>query len=463
MLRPKAAVVSVEMGYGHLRAALPLVDAFECELLSADGPPLADAEEQTTWSRVRRVHELLSRPSQLSALMIGEPRRWMDRLTNIPPLHTQIDLSKPNLGTTALKKLIERGLGRGLIHYLQSTGVPHVTTFYAPAIIADHAGYQPNYCVATDADINRVWAPADSANTKIHYFAPSARAKRRLQAYGVPPANVTLTGFPLPVELLGGRDLSGLRGDLARRLVRLDPRGTFRSIHGDDLERVLGPLPTHSDQPLHLVFAVGGAGAQAEMASEFLPSLRSHITSGRLRVTLVAGTRPDVAKTFERAILRAGLVPGEDPVQVLLKDTFLDYYRAFNALLRDTDVLWTKPSELSFYAALGLALVLAKPVGSHERFNRRWLREQGVALKQDSTKHVAHWLDEWLDDGTLAAAAWTGFMRLPKEGTYRIVDHVLGNRPASLGAALQNRSATTSSPVLSSPSGVSTEPAPILK
>jgi hypothetical protein len=107
-----------------------------------------------------------------------------------------------------------------------------------------------------------------------------------------------------------------------------------------------------------------------------------------------------------------------------LCDSFQTYYQAFNALLRTTDILWTKPSELSFYAALGLALVLAKPVGSHERFNRRWLREQGVALKQDSPKFVDHWLEEWLNDGTLAAAAWTGYLRLPKHGTFRIVDHV---------------------------------------
>lgn len=418
-------VVSVEMGYGHLRAALPLVDAFETDLLSADSAPLADADEQATWRKVRRVHELLSRPSQWTA-WLGEPRRWMDRMTNIPPLHAALDLAKPNLGCKALKAMIERGLGRGLVQYLQETGVPHITTFYAPAIIVDHAQYHSNYCVVTDADINRVWVPVNSRDSKVHYFAPSARAMRRLQAYGVPAEHITLTGFPLPVELLGGRDLQRLRGDLAQRLVRLDPRRTFQSLHQDDLQRALGALPTTPSGPLHLVFAVGGAGAQAEMAFEFLPSLSSWVKDGRLEITLVAGTRPDVARTFEQAAQRSGLVLGQDAVNVLLHDNFLDYYRAFNQLLRRADVLWTKPSEMSFYAALGLALVLASPVGSHERFNRRWLREQGVALKQDSPRHAAHWLQEWLDDGTLAAAAWTGFMRLPKEGTYRIVDHVLG-------------------------------------
>jgi hypothetical protein len=111
-------------------------------------------------------------------------------------------------------------------------------------------------------------------------------------------------------------------------------------------------------------------------------------------------------------------------VPILTATHFDEYYRKFNALLRRTDILWTKPSELSFYAGLGLGVVLAKPVGSHERYNRRWLREQGVALKQYAPRHAADWFDEWLKDGTLAAAAWTGFLRLPKDATDRIVGAV---------------------------------------
>lgn len=417
------------MGYGHLRAALPLVDAFGTTLLHADGSPLADADEVKTWTRVRRVHELLSRPSQLGALL-GDPTRWMDRMTDIPPLHSPFDLTKPNLGVKILHTLAKRGLGRGMMQYLRDHDAPLVTTFYAPAVIADYARYERNYCVVTDADINRVWAPLHATESKVHYFAPSSRVVRRLQAYGVPRQNITLTGFPLPLELLGTPDLEILRSDVARRLVHLDPQGSFRDIHRADLERVLGPLPADAQgEPLHLAFAVGGAGAQADMAFDFLPSLKQRIDTGRLRVTLIAGTRPDVARTFEVAIAKTGLA-GSKGVNVLLCDSFQSYYKAFNALLRSTDVLWTKPSELSFYAALGLALVLAKPVGSHERFNRRWLREQGVALKQDSPKYVDHWLDEWLNDGTLAAAAWTGYLRLPKHGTFRIVDHVKAAGPS---------------------------------
>ena len=37
---------------------------------------------------------------------------------------------------------------------------------------------------------------------------------------------------------------------------------------------------------------------------------------------------------------------------------------------------------------------------------------------------AAEWLTDWLSDGTLASAAWAGYLRLPKFGTYRIVEAV---------------------------------------
>ena len=117
---------------------------------------------------------------------------------------------------------------------------------------------------------------------------------------------------------------------------------------------------------------------------------------------------------FERRFLRA--------------DAEFAAYAAFypagcNAqLLAETDILYTKPSELSFFAALGIPLVCARPVGHHERLNRRFLLEAGAGFKQWDPRHTAQWIDEWLLDGTLAAGAWSGFMRLPKTGTYRILE-----------------------------------------
>jgi len=37
-------------------------------------------------------------------------------------------------------------------------------------------------------------------------------------------------------------------------------------------------------------------------------------------------------------------------------------------------------------------------------------------------------LNEWLCDGILAGVAWSGFMRLPKQGLYRILEQLPGHQ-----------------------------------
>ncbi|MGE5234854.1 MAG: DUF6938 domain-containing protein, partial [Acidobacteriota bacterium] len=228
----------------------------------------------------------------------------------------------------------------------------------------------------------------------------------------------------LPGELVGGGDLETLRRNLAARLVRLDPKKAFRDQYRQELVHFFGPLPREPEGEAPLVtFAVGGAGAQVQIARALLFSLRQPILDRRLRLALVAGVRAEVARRFH------GWVADErldeclgDGVEIVHETSFPSYYRTFNGLLARTDVLWTKPSELVFYGGLGIPLVFAPPVGVHERCNRRWAIQRGAGLKHENPLHAIDWLREWLRDGTLAGAAWSGYVRLPKFGTPRILD-----------------------------------------
>ncbi len=197
----------------------------------------------------------------------------------------------------------------------------------------------------------------------------------------------------------------------------------------EELAHFLGALPREEEgRPPLLAYAVGGAGAQADLAGAFLPGFRRALEEGRLRIALVAGVRAEVEARFREGLRRAGmegLLGERGPVEILRAPTFAEYYARFNALLARTDVLWTKPSELTFYGALGLPLVLSRPVGVHERYNRRWARESGAGLKQRDPRFAAEWIGDALADGHLAAAAWAGYMRLPKFGLHRILETVL--------------------------------------
>jgi hypothetical protein len=416
----KPTIVAVAMGYGHLRPASALADVLGTSVLEADRPPLAHGDEMKLWARARKQYEELTR---LSQTLLGAPLRpLVGALTAIPPLNPPRDLSAPTWPVKLVDKLGERGLGQGLLTYLRRTNTPLLTTFFVPALIANRAEDIDVSCVVTDSDINRVWAPADTLRTRIRYFAPSTRVVRRLVAYGVPRAQISLTGYPLPHELLGGPSLAAARRNLVRRLARLDPEGAFRRSAGDEVARAeasFGADPAAG--PPRITFAVGGAGAQAELADKFLPSMREALVADRLRVTLVAGVRPEVAQRFVKAVRAAKLEPqlGKS-IAILAEPVLGDYFQRFNQLLAETDALWTKPSELTFFAALGLPLILSPPVGEHERLNARWASEHGAALAQHDPRAAAAWLGDWLADGTLAHAAWNGFRALPKLGLYEI-------------------------------------------
>jgi hypothetical protein len=413
------------MGYGHSRAAHALASALGTEILHVDRPPLVAAEELRLWRTSRRFYEITSRASQIP--IAGAPlRSLLDSLTSIPHLHPQRDLSRPTLQVRSLQRLIERGLGRGLVEFLQSTGAPLIATFFAPAISADHYGCERVFCVVTDVDINRAWVPLHPQRTKIVYLTPSFRAIHRLRAYGVPREQIEFTGFPLPHELVGGTDLVTLRKSLAGRLVRLDRKRIFRDQARGEIHHFLGDLPADQEgRPPLLTFSVGGAGAQADLARPLLKGLRSMIEEERLRLCLVAGVRSEIAAKFHQWVRDAGL---EDRlgrgIEIFAAVGLGEYFPRFNELLAGTDVLWTKPSEMTFFSALGLPLILSAPVGVHEAYNRRWAIENGPGLRQREPLHAGYWLREWLNEGTLAAAAWYGFVRMPKFGLYQILEAV---------------------------------------
>ena len=92
----------------------------------------------------------------------------------------------------------------------------------------------------------------------------------------------------------------------------------------------------------------------------------------------------------------------------------------FSQAMRSTDILWTKPSELSFYCGLGLPIIMSPPIGAQEVFNRRWLLEIQAGISQDDPEYTEQWLFDLWREGSLAESAWDGFLKARKYGTYKI-------------------------------------------
>jgi hypothetical protein len=356
----------------------------------------------------------------------------LDRWQSLKVFYPERDLSKPTMPVRQAYAFFKRGFMKHFIKKLAKDPLPLVTSFFYVAQAAEFYNY-PNeiYCVICDSDMSRSWVALDSKNSRINYFAPNRRVLERLREYGVPEKNVYLTGFPLPKELIGGLDYKTLKRDLAHRLTNLDPSGIYQARFGPAVQKLLGKAnyPSHNGHPLTVAFAVGGAGAQRELAVPIVRALRAKIKDGLIRIILVAGNRREVADYFEKVIKQAGLSAHSKSVFVLYGKSKQEYFDLFNEAMHTIDALWTKPSELSFYSALGIPLIIAPTIGSQEDFNSWWLRSIGAGIPQLDPAYCDEWLEDWLESGWLARAAVAGFTNAPKRGTYRIEEIVAHGKP----------------------------------
>ena len=414
----RAWVLTADMGLGHQRAAWPLRHIAHGGLVTV-GKDRTPPSEQKLWNRLRKSYEFLSRTKGWP--LIGNALfSILDRIQNIPRFYPIRDMSNPSIQVSFLKGMIESGLCRSVIEEMRREPLPIVSTFYAPAIAADMAGLPRNYCVICDAEVNRAWATEKPRESRMEYLVPCGRAVKRLKEYGIPDERLHVTGFPLPLELLGSRNLETLRHDLGQRLRYLDPLERFWPLHGFSVAHFLGDEACRPmrERVLSITFGVGGAGAQTDIAYTVARSLREKIANGEVRYTILAGVRAEVKEFVER--MRADLDCPQ--IQMAWGATRDEYFQAFTECMRTTDILWTKPSELSFYCGLGIPIIMAPTIGSQEQYNRDWLLEIQAGVPQEDPRYTHQWLYDRLIAGRLADAAWSGFLKARKYGTYKIME-----------------------------------------
>ena len=443
------------MGYGHQRAAYPLKNlAVEEEIVNANDYLGISKKDRKIWETTRKGYELISKFKKIP--LIGEFGFFIfDQFQKILSFYPKRDLSNPNFQLKQTFSLIRKGWGEYLIKKLsahQPEPPPLISTFFAPAFMAEYFSYPGQiFCLICDADISRAWAPFNSKTSRIKYFAPTERVAERLKLYGVKEENIFLTGFPLPLENTGSENLEILKNDLKYRLLNLDPQKRFFRYYEPLTKKYLGNLPQKPNHPLTLMFAVGGAGAQKEIGIKILKCLKINLKKDYnpptasevsaesrrvvggsksrsfrerapgIKIILSAGIKKEVKEYFLKNIKNLGLKNhlGKE-IEILFEENIESYFRSFNLALRKTDILWTKPSELSFYSVLGIPIIIAPPIGSQEEFNKRWLLKSGFGLLQENPNYVHQWLFDWLEKGYLAEAAMQGFIEGEKLGTYKI-------------------------------------------
>lgn len=439
----KAYIVTVDMGYGHQRAVYPLKDMAACPvgwtdatIITANNYGGIPNKDKRIWEGNRRAYETISRMKKIPLLGQGIFTA-MDYMQRIDPFYPKRDLSKPSFQLKQLYRLIrKKNWGKHLIEVLNQDPLPMVTSFFGTAFFADEHGYKGDiYCLCTDTDVSRAWAPLDPEKSRIKYFAPTKRVKHRLMRYGVKEQHIFITGFPLPKENIGGRTAKTLKESLGCRIGNLDPEGRYQKKYKETLDTYLGKqyCKLSAKHPLTITFAVGGAGAQRELGTTILESLHNEIDAGEVRLNLVAGSRNDVYRYYEKKVKELHLEKKHGgTINIIFAKRKQDYFAKFNEALKTTDILWTKPSELSFYAGLGMPIIMAPTIGSQEQYNKAWLHSVNAGFEQEDPRYVNEWLFDWLESGWLAEAAMEGYLDAPRNGVYHIEDIVLKGKRSEI-------------------------------
>jgi len=428
----KAWVISVDMGYGHQRAAYPLKDIAYERIITANKDSCVSENDRRIWEEMRIFYEGVSRFKNIP--LVGKfTFDVYDQLQKISPLFPFRDQSKSNFSTMRLKRLIANGFGKSIVDYTSKEDIPIIATHLIPALSFDYNNRQV-YCIITDTDINRAWVSNNPKESKITYFAPCKQAVLRLKQYGVPDERTIETGFPLPKENIGYND-EILKKDMMPRLVNLDPAGVFFDKYKGMLIDKLGlsskqkfdaaSLAKFKTHKFTITYAIGGAGAQKEIAIDIVKSLREKISSDEIIINIIVGVKLELKVYIEQYLGELGLIGyiGKN-INIIFAFDKKTLFSTTNKILRVTDILWTKPSEMSFYTALGIPIIIAPPIGAHENYNREWLEHIGSGFVQEDPQFAKDWLYYWLQDGRLADAAIQGFIDAPRRGTYNIEEYL---------------------------------------
>ena len=419
----KINLVAADMGYGHQRAAYPLLDLAGGEILTLNNYDGIPEWEKDYWINSLKSYEKISRFKKVPFLG-SVVFSVMDYFQKILPLYPFRDLSRPTIQQKYFYSFIKKGLGKDLVEKLNKEKLPFVATFFVAAQAAEYHNYQGDiYCVVCDTDASRAWAPLNPKNSRIKYFVPSEKVKQRFLMYGLPENNLIITGFPLPKENIGAQK-EILKSDLLSRIKNLDPQKKYNEEYGGVIEDELSGVEIKPERPLSITFAVGGAGAQKEIGATIISKLKEQIKNQKIVVNLVAGNRPEVRDYFSEEMKKLEIESG---VNIIFAPDKIEYFRQFNQILKVTDILWTKPSELSFYCALGLPIIISSPVGSQEDFNRDWLISVGGGIDSPSPEFVDQWLPPMLSSGRLARAAMDGYLNAEQMGTYNIKKYFYKN------------------------------------
>lgn len=392
-------LATAEMGFGHLRALYPLEKTFESKLVILGQTDGSSTFEKRLWKTSLTLYESISRFKKFPIL--GPiVYSMMNGLLAIPNPKSKVKKVEKSFAYWLLERFIRLGLCKGLQKKLESKQYV-VTSFYAPVIALSKQPDLTVFCQICDSDLSRVWVAKNPIKNNTQYLVPCTKAAERLLMYGVQNSRIHLTGFPFAHELIGGYSQEIALQNFKKRMKLLD-----------------NPYDISPDSPLEIAYVVGGAGAYSDIGMKIANLLRNEIEEGLIVLHLVAGIKGEIICSYHN--FKQNRFPKSNNLKIVGSNKLPDYFNQFNELMSHIHILWTKPSELVFYSALGIPIIMTDPLGPQEEANHAWVLETGVGTDQYISKYTNLWLMNRLNSKEFSRMASNGWNKGIRTASYKI-------------------------------------------
>jgi processive 1,2-diacylglycerol beta-glucosyltransferase len=345
----RVLLLSASAGAGHIRAAQALERAFE-EIGNESGEH-------------REVHHLdiLNYTNKVFRHLYS--KAYIDLVNKIPevPGWFYDKLDKPwknERRRLALDKLNTRPLVSLLRQYQPDL---IVCTHFLPAEIvswlkAKERLSSKQVIIVTDFDVHAMWL----VHHYERYFVAIEEARVYLEALGIPPQKITVSGIPIDPVFAITKD-----------------KQEMRAKHG------LAP-----DRTTILLSAGGfGVGSVDALIAAVMP------LQHRAQIVAICGRNEELQKRLARQAARL-----KQDATVAVKP--FGYTKEMDELMTASDIVLGKPGGLTTCEALakGLAFVIVNPIPGQEERNSDHLLEAGVGIRCNNLPTLAYKLDRLLAD-----------------------------------------------------------------
>jgi processive 1,2-diacylglycerol beta-glucosyltransferase len=371
----KVLLLSASAGAGHVRAAEAIEKAFK----------------ETENGESREVHHLdiLNYTNKVFRHLYS--KAYIDLVNKLPEVPGWVydKLDKPwknERRRLALDKLNTRPLVKLLREYHPDL---IVCTHFLPAEIVSWLKAKERLAsrqviIVTDFDVHAMWL----VHHYERYFVAIDEARAYLEALGIPPSKITVSGIPIDPVFAKKKD-----------------KQEMRAKHG------LAP-----DRTTILLSAGGfGVGSVDALIASLMP------LQHRSQIVAICGRNEELKKRLQKLAARS-----KADATVLLKP--FGFTKEMDELMTASDLVLGKPGGLTTSEALakGLVFVIVNPIPGQEERNSDHLLEGGVAIRCNNLPVLSYKLDRLLADPKRFASMQESSRRMGRPSAAKdIVEKVL--------------------------------------